>query len=85
LVFGLLFPWAAGLASAEMKFIGEHYKPGLVIIPIGGHFVMSPEDAAYTTSQWIKPKYALPVRHGTFPQLLGTTEEYMQALGNAPT
>ena len=69
----------------DMKFIGEYYKPDLVIIPIGGHFVMSPKDAAYATREWIKPKYALPVHYGTIPVLKGTPEEYMQALGNAPT
>ncbi len=69
----------------DMKFIGEYYKPDLVIIPIGGHFVMSPQDAAYATREWIKPKYALPVHYGTIPQLKGTPEEYIKALGSAPT
>ena len=27
----------------DMKLIGEYYKPDLVLIPIGGHFVMEPE------------------------------------------
>jgi L-ascorbate metabolism protein UlaG (beta-lactamase superfamily) len=65
----------------DMKFIGEYYKPDLVIIPIGGHFVMSPVDAAFATREWIKPKYALPVHYATIPQLKGTPEEYMAALG----
>jgi L-ascorbate metabolism protein UlaG (beta-lactamase superfamily) len=63
----------------DMKFIGDYYKPDLVIIPIGGHFVMSPKDAAYATREWIKPKYALPVHYGTIPQLKGTPEEYIAA------
>lgn len=66
----------------DMKFIGEYYKPDLVIIPIGGYFVMSPQDAAYATRVWIKPRYALPVHYGTFPVLKGTPEEYMKALGS---
>ena len=40
----------------DMKLIGEYYKPDLVMIPIGGHFVMGPEDAAYATVQCIKPQ-----------------------------
>ena len=68
----------------DMKFIGEYYKPDLVIIPIGGHFVLSPKDAAYVTREWIKPKFALPVHYGTIPQLKGTPEEYIKALGDAP-
>ncbi|MEK7759445.1 MAG: metal-dependent hydrolase, partial [Pseudomonadota bacterium] len=30
----------------DMGFIGSYYKPDLVLIPVGGHFVMSPKDAA---------------------------------------
>ena len=40
----------------DMKFIADYYKPDLVLIPIGGHFVMDPKDAAFAISQWIKPK-----------------------------
>jgi L-ascorbate metabolism protein UlaG (beta-lactamase superfamily) len=70
---------------ADMKWIGEYYKPDLVLIPIGGHFVMSPADAAYATREYLKPKFAVPMHYGTFPVLKGTPQEYMQALGSAPT
>ncbi len=66
----------------DMKFIGEYYKPDLVLIPIGGHFVMSPVDAAYAVKNYLKPKYALPIHYGTIPQLKGTTAEFSAALGN---
>jgi L-ascorbate metabolism protein UlaG (beta-lactamase superfamily) len=69
----------------DMKFIGEYYKPDLVLIPIGGHFVMSPQDAAYAVREWLKPKYAIPMHYGTTPQLKGTPDEFIQALGNTPT
>ena len=68
---------------ADMKFIGEYYKPDVVMIPIGGHFVMSPKDAAYATKELLKPKFAIPIHYGTFPVLKGTPQEYMQALGDA--
>jgi L-ascorbate metabolism protein UlaG (beta-lactamase superfamily) len=68
----------------DMKMIGERYKPDIVLIPIGGHFVMNPVDAAYATREWLKPKYAVPMHYGTTPQLKGTPEEYMKALGDAP-
>jgi L-ascorbate metabolism protein UlaG (beta-lactamase superfamily) len=71
--------------SVDMKLIVEHYKPDLIIIPIGGHFVMNPEDAALATRDYLKPKYAIPIHYGTTPQLKGTAEEYIKALGNAPT
>jgi len=66
----------------DMKFIGEYYKPDLVLIPIGGHFVMSPADAAYAVKNYLKPKYALPIHYGTIPQLKGTTAEFSAALGS---
>jgi L-ascorbate metabolism protein UlaG (beta-lactamase superfamily) len=67
---------------ADMKWIGEYYKPDLILIPIGGHFVMSPRDAAVAT-EMIKPKFAIPIHYGTFPVLKGTPQEYQQALGTA--
>lgn len=68
----------------DMKFIGEYYKPDLIMIPIGGHFVMNPADAAVATRDMIKPKFAIPIHYGTTPQLRGTTAEFAAALGNTP-
>ena len=67
----------------DMKLIGERYRPDLVLIPIGGHFVMNPEDAAFATREWLKPKFALPFHYGTNPMLKGTPEEFTRALRNA--
>jgi len=69
----------------DMKLIGEYYKPDLIMIPIGGHFVLSPSDAAYATNQWLKPKFAIPMHYGTNPFLRGTPDEYMKALGSTST
>jgi L-ascorbate metabolism protein UlaG (beta-lactamase superfamily) len=65
----------------DMKLIGEYYKPDLVLMPIGGHFVMDPQDAAYATKEWLKPKFVIPMHYGTTPVLKGTPQEYMAALG----
>ncbi|HEV2007744.1 MAG TPA: MBL fold metallo-hydrolase, partial [Burkholderiales bacterium] len=69
----------------DMKLIGDYYKPDLIMIPIGGHFVMDPKDAAMVTRDFLRPKYAIPMHYGTFPVLIGTPQEYMQALGNSST
>lgn len=66
----------------DMKFIGDYYKPDLVLIPIGGHFVMNPADAAYAVKNYLKPRYALPIHYGTIPVLRGTPEEFATALGS---
>jgi L-ascorbate metabolism protein UlaG (beta-lactamase superfamily) len=65
----------------DMRWIGEYYKPDLLLVPIGGHFVMNPQDAAVATRDFIKPKFAIPMHYGTFPVLKGTPEEYVKALG----
>jgi L-ascorbate metabolism protein UlaG (beta-lactamase superfamily) len=69
----------------DMRLIGEYYKPDLIMIPIGGHFVMDPRDAAYATSEMLKPRFAIPFHYGTFPVLRGTPQEYRQFLGQTTT
>jgi L-ascorbate metabolism protein UlaG (beta-lactamase superfamily) len=69
----------------DMRLIGRYYRPDLVMIPIGGHFVMDPRDAAYATRHMLKPRYAIPFHYGTFPVLKGTPQEYQQALGQTAT
>jgi L-ascorbate metabolism protein UlaG (beta-lactamase superfamily) len=69
----------------DMRWIGEYYKPDLILIPIGGHFVMNPQDAAVATRDMLKPKHAIPIHYGTFPVLRGTPEEYVKALGQTST
>jgi len=67
----------------DMRLIGETYKPDLVLIPIGGHFTMGPQDAAIAVRDLIKPRYAIPFHYGTFPLLRGTPAEFISALGPA--
>jgi L-ascorbate metabolism protein UlaG (beta-lactamase superfamily) len=69
----------------DMKLIADYYKPDLVMIPIGGHFVMDPKDAAKATNEFLKPRYAIPMHYGTIPQLKGTPQEYLDALGASST
>jgi L-ascorbate metabolism protein UlaG (beta-lactamase superfamily) len=69
----------------DMRFIGHYYRPDLIMIPIGGHFVMDPKDAAFATNHMLKPKFAIPFHYGTFPVLKGTPEEYKAALGSTST
>ena len=69
----------------DMKMIGELYKPDLIFIPIGSHFVMPPQDAAYATRELIKPRFAIPVHYGTNALLRGTPKEYTDALGQSST
>jgi len=47
--------------------------------------VMDPKDAAFATKEWLQPKFAIPMHYGTIPQLKGTPQEYIAALGESPT
>ena len=69
----------------DMRLIAEHYKPDLLLVPIGGHFVLNPEDAAFATREYIKPKFVIPMHYGTTPQLAGTPEQFIKALGETGT
>jgi L-ascorbate metabolism protein UlaG (beta-lactamase superfamily) len=70
---------------SDMRLIAERYHPNLVLIPIGGHFVMDPADAAYAVREWLKPDYVLPIHYGTFPMLKGTPDQFRAALGKSAT
>jgi L-ascorbate metabolism protein UlaG (beta-lactamase superfamily) len=65
----------------DMKLIGEYYKPDLLLVPIGGHFVMDPKAAAYATKEMIKPKMVWPMHYGSSPVLRGTPAQFKEALG----
>ena len=70
---------------ADMKFIGEYYKPDLALLPIGGHFTMDPAHAAYAVRNLLKTPTVIPMHYGTFKPLKGTPEQFKAALGNSPT
>lgn len=69
----------------DMKFIGEYYKPDVLLIPIGGNFTMGPVDAAYATREWIRPKIAIPMHYGSNPLAKGMASEFLQAMGQSAT
>ena len=68
----------------DMKLIAEYYKPDLVLLPIGGHFTMDPDDAAFVLRELVRPKYAIPMHYGANPLGKGTPAELAKALGGAP-
>lgn len=70
----------------DMKLIAQMYRPDLVLMPMGGgQFVMNPVDAAMVTRDFIQPKVVIPMHYGTNPQLPGTPEAFIQALGKTRT
>lgn len=69
---------------ADMKYIGERYKPDLALVPIGGNFTMDPVDAAWAVKELIKPKAVIPMHYGTNPLAKGTAKEFVDAMGQGP-
>jgi len=59
---------------AEMRFIGELYRPNLALLPIGGHFTMGPREAALAV-ELLGVDAVAPIHWGTFPILAGTPDE----------
>ncbi|MGQ4891946.1 MAG: metal-dependent hydrolase [Candidatus Njordarchaeia archaeon] len=59
----------------DMNLIYELYKPKIAMLPIGGHFVMGPKEAAKAV-ELLKPEVVIPMHYATFPVLKGTPEEF---------
>ena len=55
----------------DMRIVGELYRPDLALLPIGGHYVMSPLEAAHALRLLGVPR-VIPIHYGTFPILAGT-------------
>lgn len=68
----------------DMTLIHKFFKPDLALVPIGGHFTMDPERAAYALRELIRPRQVIPIHYGTFPVINRTPAELKAALANAP-
>ncbi len=69
----------------DMKFIGEFYKPDLVLVPIGGTLTMNAQLGAYAIREMIKPRFAIPMHFGTLPILAGKPEDFAKGLEGSST
>lgn len=59
----MIDPWPIGNPKTRevYKRLDALGKVDLILIPIGGHFMMDPRDAAVSTRDMMKPKYAIPI------------------------
>lgn len=51
---------------AEMKVIGELYKPDIALLPVGSNFTMDIEEAC-TAAKWLNADTIIPMHYNTFP------------------
>jgi L-ascorbate metabolism protein UlaG (beta-lactamase superfamily) len=59
---------------SEMGIYADLYQPELAILPIGDHYTMGPNEAAYA-ARLLKVKQVIPMHYGTFPALAGKPED----------
>lgn len=64
---------------SDMALLADLYHPELAFLPIGDHFTMGPDQAAYA-ARLVKAKRVIPMHYGTFPALTGTPEQLSQKL-----
>lgn len=58
----------------DMKLIGDLYAPDIAMLPIGGHYTMSPREAALAI-RLLGVGKVIPMHFGTFPPLRGTPDQ----------
>lgn len=51
---------------SDMGWLGEMYRPDIVILPIGDRYTMSPSQAAIA-ALWLKARTVIPMHYNTFP------------------
>lgn len=58
---------------ADMRLIGEMYRPEIAFLPIGDRYTMDPVAAA-KACELLGVRQVVPMHWGTFPQLTGTPD-----------
>ena len=51
--------------TADLKMIGDVYKPEIVLLPVGGHFTMGAKEAVLA-AKWLNAKQVIPMHYNTF-------------------
>lgn len=64
---------------SDLSLYGELYEPHIVLAPIGDHYTMGPEEAAYAV-EMVNPDLAIPIHYGTWPPLAGDPEVFKAVL-----
>lgn len=69
----------------DMSLIKKLYNPKIALLPIGGHYVMGPKEAAVALTL-IEPEIVIPMHYKTFPVLEQDAQKFiMQAEKIAPS
>lgn len=63
----------------DLELYGELYEPHVVLAPIGDHFTMGPEEAAYAV-EMVDPDLAIPIHYGTWSPISVDPNEFKETL-----
>lgn len=63
----------------DLTLYGELYEPHVVLAPIGDHFTMGPQEAAYAV-EMVNPNLAVPIHYGTWPPIDSDPNEFKEVL-----
>ncbi|MBO6620516.1 MAG: metal-dependent hydrolase [Balneola sp.] len=63
----------------DLTLYGELYEPHVVLAPIGDHFTMGPQEAAYAV-EMVNPNLAVPIHYGTWPPIDSDPNEFKEIL-----
>ncbi|MEL6264937.1 MAG: metal-dependent hydrolase [Pseudomonadota bacterium] len=69
---------------ADMGIYAALHRPTHALVPIGGHFTMDPERAAWAVRRFFDLKAAIPCHYATFPLLAQSPEPFIQAVAPTP-
>ena len=64
---------------SDLALYGELYEPHVVLAPIGDHFTMGPQEAAYAV-EMVNPTIAVPIHYGTWPPIDSDPNEFKEIL-----
>lgn len=64
---------------SDLKLYAELYEPTVVLAPIGDHFTMGPEEAAYAV-EMLDAEVAVPIHYGTWPPIASDPNEFKEVL-----
>ena len=65
--------------NAEMKIIGEVYKPDIAMLPIGGYYTMDTEQAVLA-SEWLNSANIIPMHYNTFEAIKVDIQEFKRQI-----
>lgn len=63
----------------DLTLYGELYEPHVVLAPIGDHYTMGPQEAAYAV-EMVNPNLAVPIHYGTWPPIDSDPNEFKEVL-----